>query len=296
MTSAVAKRQNTKVVEVQEHQLPAFLEADAGKNMGMEKLGQSDVAIPRIKLIQGLSPEKETFNDLREGDFFHLAAEKIIPQPFIITPIFIDKRYILWRPRGQGGGILARANDAVHWQPANQKFTVQLDKKMGGHVVCWETKRTVEESGLDEWGTSNPNDSTSQPAASLMYNLLVAFPLNPEFSPAILTFSRTGIKYAQNLNMKLMSLNRPIFQSLVEISSNKDSGPEGDFYSISTKLSGLIGVTKFNGKVAGNEAMYNAYKAMYEGLSKYGLDIKDEAGLQDEVQSSNSEAAGTPSY
>ena len=61
--------------------------------------------------------------------------------------ILVDQRYILWRPRWEGGGILARADDGVHWSPANASFTVKPVKGVNKTAI-WNTKRTVEESGL----------------------------------------------------------------------------------------------------------------------------------------------------
>jgi hypothetical protein len=271
-----------------ENHVPDFMRADIGHGLGLEALDGSDMALPRLLLMQGLSKEKEQFDFLKSGDFFHTAHEIILPQPILAVPILIDKRYLLWRPRDMGGGILARANDGKTWIPANQTFNVKLDKKDGGANVTWHTAETVDGSGLAEWGTMNPNDPDSPPAATLTYNILLAFPANPELSPAVLSLARTGIKPAQKLNMKLKALNRPSFHSVIRLSSFLDHSGTNDFYSIATEQAGfLCGTRKWRADDAeawtlGDEALYLNYKALYEQLKRTGLDIKDEDSLQND--------------
>ena len=296
------KPENTAVAVMEENlnQLPDFLDADLGKHIGLEELDNTDYQIPRIKLIQGLSPEHEQFATLKNGDFFHTAHETAIPQPFLAVPVYIQKKFILWRPRNMGGGILARADDAKHWVPADADFTVKLDKTQGGKTVTWHTKKTVLESGLADWGSMNPEDKNSQPAATLMYNLLLAFP-NTDFTPAVLTLQRTSVKCAQKLHMKLRSTNRPIFQSVVRFTSFLDHTEENDFYNVQTELAGTIctmreWVAGQSPYVLGSKAFYEDCKNQYEGIKSLGLNIKDEEGLQSDAREAATSTDDGPAY
>jgi hypothetical protein len=282
-----------------QEKLPDYLREDVG-SLGLENITSEDLAIPRIKLMQGLSPEKEKFSFLKNGDFFHTAHEIAIPKPFLAVPIYVNKSYILWRPRSMQGGILARARDGRHWQPADVAFNINLSAKESGPAnVVWKTKKTVAESGLAEWGSMNPNDPNSPPAATLMYNILLAFPANPDLSPAVLTFQRTQIKAAQQFHLKLKSAQRPIFQMVVEFDSFLDHQGGNDFYSIKTNLKGFFGtVRKWRESdkeawLCGNKLQYESYKALYETISHEGLDIRDEEGLQNDETSSETDG---PTY
>ena len=64
----------------------------------------------------------------------------------------------------------------------------------------WTTKRTVAESGLDKFGSSQPENPRSTPAASMTYQMLWAFRL-PDGRPqlGVITNSRTGIKPMKEL-------------------------------------------------------------------------------------------------
>lgn len=262
--------------------LPAFMRDDA--DAGKEGIGNQDIEIPRLKLMQGLSPELELFDGLRAGNFFHPAAEEIFDEPFRAVPIFMDQRYILWRPRDAGGGILARADDGVNWSPASGEFTVQLDKKDGGDTVTWRLASTVAKSGLANWGTMNPKDPNSPPAATLMYNYLLAFPDHPDLMPAVLSFQRSSIKAGRRFNTKLKTVRAPIYGTIWEFSSAKDTNSRGqDFYNMDVRSAGLVE----------DEDQYNFYKGAHESMIKKGLSIKDIEGLQDEDPENNAGDGGS---
>lgn len=251
--------------------LPAFMRQDA--DLGKENIGKDDIEIPRLKMMQGLSPELQEYDGLKSGYFFHPAAEFIFDAPFKAVPIFMDQRYILWRPRDVGGGILARADDGVHWSPSSGEFTVQLDKKDGGDTVTWKLAPTVAQSGLANWGTMNAKDPNSPPAATLMYNFLLAFPDEPDLMPAVLSFQRSSIKMGRRFNTKLKTVRAPIFGTVWEFRSVEDHNSTGkDFFNIDVRSAGLVE----------DQAQYEMYRAMYETFSQKGLNIKDIEGLQGE--------------
>lgn len=270
--------------------LPAFMRQDA--DLGKENIGKDDIEIPRLKLMQGLSPELQEYDGLRSGFFFHPAAEFIFDAPFRAVPVFMDQRYILWRPRDAGGGILARADDGIHWSPSSGEFTVQLDKKDGGDTVTWRLANTVAESGLANWGTMNPNDPNSPPAATLMYNFLLAFPDEPDLMPAVLSFQRSSIKMGRRFNTKLKTVRAPLFGTMWEFSSTEDHNNAGQtFFNINVRSAGLVE----------DEEQYHAYRQMYETFSQRGLSIKDIEGLQDEAthvegDDNGAEQEGAPRY
>lgn len=252
-------------------QVPDWMKADAGK--GLEGLDSSDYEIPRIKLLQGLSSEVKERDDTRAGWFFHTTAEICFKEPFRAVPLFIDRRFILWRPLDDGGGILARADDGVHWVPANAEFDVKLDKKDGGKRVKWKTARTVKESGLAEWGTHNPEDMTSSPAATFMLNYVLAFPDFPYVPPAVFTFQRTSVRNGRNLNSKILvaSSRVPIFGMVFKFNAYEDTNSSGQkFFNCQAVADGLLQ----------DEKLYGDYSTLHEHFRNTGINIKDADSLQ----------------
>lgn len=266
--------------------VPAHMRADM--DAGKSAIGHEDMEIPRLKLMQGTSKELENYNELRSGNFFHTAAEEIFAEPFRAVVIFMERKYLLWRPLESGGGILARADDGVHWSPSSGEFEVKLDKKDGGHTVKWRVASTVEQSGLAKWGTMNPNDPNSPPAATLMWNYVLAFPDQPDLMPAVLTFQRTSIKEARRLNTKIKTVRTPLFGSIYEFASYEDNNAASQrFYNISVRGAGLVE----------DENLYEQYKALHQQFVNIGLNIKDIESTQEDTvhgDETGDEGSGRP--
>lgn len=264
-STAVAKKPNSAAA------VPDFMKGDVGR--GSENIDRSDLEQPRLKLVQSTSKELDTYDDMRPGNFFHTALEEIMKGPVNVVPLYYEKRYLLWNPLDSGGGILARADDGEHWSPPNQTFDVKLDKQDGGGQVRWKTANTVKESGLAEWGTMNPDDIGSPPAATLMYCYLFAFPDHPDMLPAVFTFQRAAVKAGKKFNTRLKTNRVPMFGLIFELTSAKASNSAGkEFY---------LPVLTGQGTVQ-DEAMYTEYKAVNTSLSQSGLKIKDEDELRGE--------------
>lgn len=283
----VAKLRETSMTGTSAN-LPAHMRDDVG--MGKENIGQADMDIPRLKLMQGLSKELPLYDDLKSGDFFHTATEAIFDEPFRVVPIFMDKQYILWRPLEDGGGIMARASDGVHWAPSAGSFKVKLDRKDGGGEVEWKLAHTVQESGLANWGTMNPRDTNSPPAATLMYNFLLAFPDDPDQLPAVLTFQRSSIKIGRKFMTKLKTVRTPLFGSVFTLSSFVDhNSANKDFNNINIVGSGLVE----------DPDLYQMYKDLHLSLTNKGLNIRDIDTLQDDPEAAapgDDQSSDRPGY
>lgn len=268
--------------------VPDFMRGDAGQ--GTEHIGREDMETPRLKLISAVNPELQQYDGLLPGMFLHTASGDIMKPPFRVVALYTDKRFILWNPRDSGGGILARADDAIHWNPPSGEFTVKLDKKDGGATVKWKLAATVEASRLAEWGTMDPADPKSQPAATEMYNFVFAFPDYPDLIPAVFSFQRGSIRAGRKLNTKLKTVRAPIYGVMMEMDSEVDKNSRNqDYYVPVVTAKGLL--------TDGN--LYSEYKTYYEGLRSDGLKIKDIESAQDEAAEPAAEGGGKdgkPSY
>jgi hypothetical protein len=252
-------------IATQDH-LPAFMRGKAGQ--GVETLSSADVEIPRLQLLQALSPQVQT--GFRQGEFFHSVAEESLGAQVPLTIVYVSLSYILWRPRKQGGGILARAQDGLHWIPANQEFKVKLDN---GKDVAWKTAPTVAASGLGEWGSMDPSDASSGPAATRMYNLVVMMPDFKHLSPAVVTLQRSAVKVARKLMGKLKISQAPVYGMRFVMESVKDKNSVNqEFWNFKFTPDGLVG----------DEPTFQMYEALYERFKAEGVRIRDEMSLQDD--------------
>jgi hypothetical protein len=258
----------TQAVAVKDDKLPAlpdFMQEHV--SLGTERLGAGDTEVPRIKLMQALSPELEEYS-VKQGQFWHTLAEENLGAEVRISPIFTDTRFILWRPRKSGGGILARADNGINWSPPNGEFAVKLDS---GKEVTWRTAPTVAASGLAEWGSSDPSDTGSPPAATRMYVFAVTFPDMPEMPPAVITLQRSAIKVARRFIGKLKITQAPSFGQIYKMTAVKDKNAAGqDFYNFAFTKDGLIE----------DKDLYESNYGYYKFFKSQGVNVKDLEGTQ----------------
>lgn len=246
-------------------QLPGFVRKYASQG----GLGLGDGEIPRLKLLQAQSPELIQFDNAREGEFWHSQIDDRIGSTVRICPIYIDWRFILWRPREAGGGILARADDGKHWVPADTEFAVKLES---GQEVTWRTARTVAASGLNKRGSYNPSDPKSPPAATRMYSLVCSFPDRQDLPPAVVTMQRAATRAATKLIGKLKVLRAPSFGVIVEMASVERKSPSGGFYDYAFEVVSPVE----------DKTFYEENFARYRFFMQHRLKVKDLEGAQDD--------------
>lgn len=219
MAKATAAQVPAKVED--RNQLPARLKG-VERTAKIGNVDTTDLIVPRIKLLQGISPELTAFDEARAGHFWHSLASVSMGKEVSFIPIIVRKSYVLWAPRNDERGILARSNDAIHWSPPSGSFKVK-PKKAGGREVTWTLAPTVAESGLAEFGSEIPGDTNSAPAASLTYNILAYFPDFPELSPAIILNTRSAVKKARLLISKIDLRGVDIYEQQYKMSSIEEN-------------------------------------------------------------------------
>ncbi len=209
--------------------LPAYLQ---GQNFKKEdNFDSSDIVIPRIKLLQGISPEMTQFDSAKIGEFWHTGMDINLGGTIKFVIADRRKKFLLSAPLEDGQGVLARADDAKTWDKTG-KWQVKL--KGIKQPVEWEIKdRDVLASGLTKFGSSNPADEDSQPAATLFYDYLVFLPERLDLGPAVISLARASIKKAKKgLNDKIdlhATNGRPMQALVFQASSVDESSDSGGF-------------------------------------------------------------------
>ena len=144
--------------------------------MGFEDEEAGDLIIPRVKVIQTLSPErKDKIAD--EGDIINsLTKEKLNGKTFI--PIFKFNNNVWWKPRSEGGGILCLSRDG-------RVGTASDDTK----VMCAQCRRCEFDN------TKQGKDAL--PTCTKYINFFGFFA--GERMPIILSFSKTSYNEGKKL-------------------------------------------------------------------------------------------------
>ena len=97
--------------------VPDFMREDS--RLGKENIGNDDRIIPRVQLAAAISTPV-TEGKVEAGHFYHTVLEEDLGETLDIVIVHHSKRYTLWTPRHMGGGILARASDALNWDNGDQ--------------------------------------------------------------------------------------------------------------------------------------------------------------------------------
>lgn len=164
----------------------AELVANSNVPLGFEDEDASDITIPRVKVINALSPErKDKIAD--EGDILNsLTKEKLNGKVFI--PVFMFKNIIWWKDRADGGGIKAISRDCRMFIPTDGSAPFPV-----GGLADFDNTKTGKEA---------------LPKATRYINFLGFFA--GERMPVILSFAKTNY----NEGKRLYSLAKVTMQNM----------------------------------------------------------------------------------
>ena len=258
MATNIAKKQTGTV-----DQLPSWAKS-TGK--GTEGITAQSLKIPRIGLLQGVSPELEEDDSLRPGMWFHNTGNCSIGKEVRFVPCFCSESVIIWRDRKEGGGIIARASDGAKWDTPD----AEIEFTIGGKTKKFDLGKTVVASGLAEFGTSDPSNAQSAPIATRNINVACYLMDYPEMSPAVLTLKRSGHRVGMDFMTNLRQNAASIFFRAFILGSTSEKSGAGPY---------LVPRITPDGFVA-DEAVAKLTEQIYEQFSKMSnLDvIEDDDG------------------
>lgn len=112
---------------------PAMFE---GLPTGYENVTAKDLIIPRLVILQGLSPQldknkPEYIQGAASGDFCDVATSEVWKEGITIIPCYYATVYLEWAPRASGKGLVA--NHGTDAEKAHKHATLNEEKR-------WVTK------------------------------------------------------------------------------------------------------------------------------------------------------------
>ena len=112
MTKAVAKATATDLVASED---TAMFDGIAG-GTGFENVTAKDLLIPRLGILQGLSPQvtqgkPEYDTDAKVGMVYDLGLQEGFSDGVVIIPVHYAKAYLEWAPRKSGKGLIKIHDD-----------------------------------------------------------------------------------------------------------------------------------------------------------------------------------------
>jgi hypothetical protein len=221
-------------------------------------LEQEDVTIPRIVILQGLSPEV-TEGRGKPGEFFIKGLERNLgDDPVEIVILMRSKSRIRWQDLTLGGGILCQSRDS----------------KTG----------TGDPGGSCESCPHSAWTGTGKPTCDLYQNLIVVLRQDEDWFPVALSGNRTKLKALKNLNSLLLTelaKQRPLFAKSYSLESVNKTSSKGLKY-FSYRISPAN-----NNAMIPQEEQQRAY-AIYNSLKGKTIDIVQEQEKEEPVAESPS--------
>lgn len=106
---AAAKKKAVAVKQSQElANVPAYIKQ--GGNRGSENVTNEDLQLPRLNVLQALSPQIDSDSEVyiegaKQGMLFNTLTGELYPDGIIFTPITFQKRWFVWKDQNEGGGL-----------------------------------------------------------------------------------------------------------------------------------------------------------------------------------------------
>jgi len=99
-----------EVAKTQNEQLPSYIKVGTGR--GSENVTAEDIQLPRIDVLQALSPQvdkgSEAYIEGAEvGMIINLLTGKVFPEGLFFTPVSFVKKFLVWvdRKKDKAGGL-----------------------------------------------------------------------------------------------------------------------------------------------------------------------------------------------
>lgn len=214
---------------------PSWMNNDAGR--GNEGVSAEDMVIPRLAIIQDLSPQwKEGKDEYIEGakvkSIFNTATQQLYGESMVVVPVLFRKEWVIWKDIDSGGGFRGAFPDAA-------TAAAELQK-------------------LDDAGQCEVVD-TGQ------HFVLV---LDPEtmlpVEQAVISMSKSQMKISRKWNTTIQTFGGDRFERAytLEVADDKNAAGQ-EYYNWKVTPIGFV-----------NEETFKAAEKLYEDVKKGALDVK----------------------
>lgn len=211
------------------NEVPAYINKNSDR--GSEDVGSEDVTIPRLQIIQDLSPQhkknkEEYIAGAEPGMIFNTVTNELFEQSIFIVPCYYRKEWLIWKDQNKGGGFRGAFPDEL------------------------SAKRAL--AGLEDAADCEVVDTAQH------YVLLVKLLEDGkyEFSEAVVSMSKSQMKVNRKLNAALRMAGGDRFAHVIKLTAVQDQNAAGqEYYNWSFSKAGYA-----------PEEVYKAGESLYEAV------------------------------
>lgn len=226
---AVQKAQQKGGELVRDEDVPDYIKQNRGKGRGNEDVSTSDVVIPRVELVQALSPclkksDPGYIEGAEAGMLFNSVSRELYGERATVVPVLFKKQWLVWKDRDSGGGFRG-AYDSL--QDANKRIEEEPQKER----ELFESVETAQQLVLVVKG-----DGTTE--------------------EAVISMARTKLKISKQWNSMIRMAGGDRFSRQYDIFGAEDSTDKGDFHNFAVVPNGFPA-----------RDVYEKAEALYEAIT-----------------------------
>jgi len=212
-TTAVSTSVREKAMVLVQDEVPDhLLAATQGAGRGSENVTTEDLVIPRLEVLQALSPMctkgNADYNKAADpGMLMNSVTKQLYGTEVFVVPVHYSKQWLVWKDRKQGGGFFGAYPDQ---ESANDRAQQEGGEKAGVTAIDTPTHLCLlinrETGHVDE--------------------VMVSMP-------------RTKAKISRQWNSMIRMAGGDRFARVYRITSNSEKNANGDFYNFAVAQSGF---------------------------------------------------------
>jgi hypothetical protein len=232
--------------------VPDYIKQGA-KGRGLENVNKEDLILPRIKLLQPLSPEVAD-KGMKEGHFINSLTGADYGDSITFIAITHFKSRIYWQDRDEGGGMLCSSDNAAIPRDLNAPGEIAKSLKMTG----FKKPSSCDDCPFRDWDNEAAKEKDQKPKCTIFYN----FPaiVSGDSIPVAISMDRTKIRAAKRLlsMSTYMGSNIDMFAKMYKITAVKEKKDQYTYYNMVVEPAGFVSQEQF--KLA--EGLYDSFKKM----------------------------------
>lgn len=214
---------------------------------GSEEVGIQDLTIPRLQMVQSLSPQRkkneaEYIEGAEEGMLFNSVTNDLYPEFVLFIPVYFRMEWVVWKHRDTGGGFVGAfptQEEAVAAVAAHPNAGQETEK---GEPVL-EVLDTAQHFGL----LLDPNSPAD----------------NPRATEIVISMSRSQLKPSRQFNSQIRIAGGDRWERYYRLSAVQIDGPRGDYFNWKVEQLGFV-----------SEQVYAQAEALYESVISGQRDVE----------------------
>jgi hypothetical protein len=226
-------------------EVPDYLKGKEGTR-GNENVTMQDIVIPRLEVIQGLSPAVKRgdpgfIEGAQQGMLVNSVSQQLYGDDAMVIPVFFKVQHLVWKRRKDKAGKSLE----------------------GGFFGAFDTLEEAQQRCAEEGGEEADIEVIDTP----QHLCLIVNAGSGETEEIMLSMPRTKAKISRKWNSLIRLLGGDRFSRVYKVSTDLESNSQGDFYNFHIEAAGFP-----------SEAIYQKAEALYNAISSGERKMKMDVG------------------